>query len=97
MNKKCEIRKELRVEINGRGGKMLGFLLNHKETREMEYILKKEMEELLLDLTDPRIDDVVKKAMEEKYQIVFGIYRRVASPKECLNYMRTPADKRLNN
>ncbi|MEB1809775.1 MAG: hypothetical protein LPK26_21200 [Bacillaceae bacterium] len=75
---------------------MLGFLLNMKEVQEVEYLLKREMEELLLDLTDPRIDNVVKKAMEEKYQIVFGIYRRVASPNECTKYIRTPQYKHLN-
>ncbi|WP_078551211.1 hypothetical protein [Bacillus alkalicellulosilyticus] len=74
---------------------MLGFLLNNKEVQEVEYMAKKEMEELLLDLTDPRIDDVVKKAMEEKYQIIFGIYRRFASPKECAKYIRTPQDRRM--
>ncbi|MBU8908572.1 hypothetical protein [Desertibacillus haloalkaliphilus] len=73
---------------------MLGFLLNHKEAQEIEYLLKKEMEELLLDLTDPRIDDVVKRAMEEKYQITFGIYRRVASPKDCAKYIRYKYDKK---
>ncbi|WP_017729547.1 hypothetical protein [Halalkalibacterium ligniniphilum] len=66
---------------------MLGFLLNHKETLEIEYLLKREMEELLLDLSDPRIDEVVKRAIVEKYQIVFGIYKRLASPKEQLKYM----------
>ncbi|WP_096202069.1 hypothetical protein [Bacillus sp. FJAT-45350] len=75
---------------------MIGMLLNHKEIQEIEYILKKEMEELLLDLTDPRIDDVVKKAMEEKYQIIFGIYRRFASPKECTKYIRTADKKKWN-
>lgn len=74
---------------------MLGFLLNTKEVQEVEYMVKKEMEELLLDLTDPRIDDVVKKAMEEKYQIIFGIYRRFASTKECAKYIRTPLYKKV--
>ncbi|WP_209125350.1 hypothetical protein [Alkalihalobacillus sp. BA299] len=75
---------------------MLGFLLNMKEVQEVEYLLKREMEELLLDLTDPRIDNIVKKAMEEKYQIIFGIYRRFASPKECTKYIRTSQYKHFN-
>lgn len=66
---------------------VLGFLLNSKEVIEVEYMLKREMEELLLDLSDPRIDEVVKKAMEEKYQIVYGIYKRFVPPNERMKYM----------
>lgn len=66
---------------------LLGFLLNGKEVQEVEYMLKREMEELLLDLSDPRIDDIVKEAMEEKYRVVFGIYKRFVPPKESMRYM----------
>ncbi|TWI53664.1 hypothetical protein [Halalkalibacter nanhaiisediminis] len=66
---------------------MLGLILNQKEVQEIEYLLKREMEELLLDLSDPRIDGIIKKAMEEKYQIVFGIYKRFVPPKERMKYM----------
>ncbi|MDT8862241.1 hypothetical protein N0O92_18690 [Alkalihalobacillus sp. MEB130] len=66
---------------------MLGVILNEKEVQEVEYMLKREMEELLLDLSDPRIDDVVKHAMEEKYQIVFKIYKRFVPPKETMKYV----------
>ncbi|MCL7749045.1 MULTISPECIES: hypothetical protein [Halalkalibacter] len=66
---------------------MLGVILNEKEVQEVEYMLKREMEELLLDLSDPRIDDVVKRAMEEKYQIVFKIYKRFVPPKETMKYV----------
>ncbi|WP_332696705.1 hypothetical protein [Halalkalibacter lacteus] len=66
---------------------MLGVILNEKEVQEVEYMLKREMEELLLDLSDPRIDEVVKRAMEEKYQIVFKIYKRFVPPKETMKYL----------
>ncbi|ARK28560.1 hypothetical protein [Halalkalibacter krulwichiae] len=66
---------------------MLGVILNKKEVQEVEYMLKREMEELLLDMSDPRIDEVVKKAMEEKYQIVFKIYKRFVPPKETMKYV----------
>ncbi|WP_100374482.1 hypothetical protein [Bacillus sp. FJAT-45037] len=66
---------------------MLGFLLNRKEVIEVEYMLKREMEELLLDLSDPRIDEIVKRAMEEKYQIIYGIYKRFVPPNERVRYM----------
>ncbi len=41
---------------------MLGLLLSEIEIKEVEYIVKRELEELLLDLTDERIDGVVKKS-----------------------------------
>lgn len=67
---------------------MLGLLINFKEAQELEYMLKREMEELLLDFGDSRIDGVVKRAMEERYQIIFNLFRRVAPPEECTKYIR---------
>lgn len=75
---------------------MIGLLLNYKEVQEIEYLLKKEMEELLLDLSDPRIDSVVKREMEEEYQLIFTIYRRIASPKDCMKYIRQNTNKKSN-
>ncbi|SDI89258.1 hypothetical protein [Alteribacillus bidgolensis] len=68
---------------------MMGILINVKEAQEMEYLLKRELEELLLDFEDNRIDPVVKRAMEEKYRIVLGIYRRFASSAECSRYIKS--------
>lgn len=68
---------------------MFGLMLSTKESQEFEYMLKRELEELLLDLTDSRIDGLVKRAMEERYKIIFGLYKRFASPKECYKYIRT--------
>ena len=67
---------------------MLGFMLNMKEAQEIEYLLKRELEELLLDLTDSRIEGIVKRAMEERYKIIFGLYKRFVTPKECYQYIR---------
>ena len=36
-------------------------MLTKEERKEMEYILKRELEELLFDFEDERIHDVVKK------------------------------------
>lgn len=66
---------------------MLGLLINDMEQKEMEYLLKRELEELLMDLEDNRIDHVVKRAMRERYQLLFQLFRRVASEQECLKYM----------
>ncbi|KGX90349.1 hypothetical protein N781_07755 [Pontibacillus halophilus JSM 076056 = DSM 19796] len=66
---------------------MLGFMLNDYERREMAYMLKREMEEVLLDLDDQRIDHIVKGAMEKRYRILFRMYKRVADERECLKYV----------
>lgn len=67
---------------------MMGFLFNSKECQELEYMLRRELEELLLDLGDKRIDGVVRTAMEERYMTVFRMYGRLASPKELAKYVR---------
>jgi hypothetical protein len=67
---------------------MIGLLINEREVKEMEYLIKREMDEILFDLGDDRIDHIVKRAMEERYKVLFTLFRRVASPNECLKYMR---------
>jgi glutamyl-tRNA reductase len=67
---------------------MFGVMLNKKEVQEMEYLIKKELEELLLDLEDERLDGLVRRAMEERYQIIFRMYSRFAKPKELSKYIR---------
>lgn len=68
--------------------RMMGFLFNQKECQEMEYMLRRELEELLLDLGDKRIDGVVRRAMEDRYSTVFKMYGRLVSPKELSKYVR---------
>ncbi|GLB61340.1 hypothetical protein [Cytobacillus sp. NCCP-133] len=67
---------------------MKGMLINQKEVKEMEYLIKREMDEISFDLMDDRIDHIVKRAMEERYQILFSLFQRVATPSDCLKYMR---------
>ncbi|MDN3019705.1 hypothetical protein PH210_26425 [Paenibacillus sp. BSR1-1] len=67
---------------------MFGLLINEKEVKEMEYLIKREMDEILFDLRDERIDHIVKNAMEERYKVLFTLFRRVAPPNDCLKYMR---------
>ena len=45
---------------------MLGFLINEKEVQEIEHLIKREMDEILFDLQDERIDHVVKKSNGRK-------------------------------
>lgn len=66
---------------------MLGLLVNNEEQRELEYMLKRELEEVLLDLEDPRIDNLVKDTMKERYKTVFQLLRRVASKEDCIKYL----------
>lgn len=72
---------------------MIGILINEKEMKELEYLIKREMDEILFDMDDERIEHVVKRAMKERYKILFSLFKRVASPKECLKYM--PAKKMI--
>ncbi|CAM4086804.1 hypothetical protein [Mesobacillus thioparans] len=73
---------------------MLGVLINEKERKEIEYLIKREMDEILFDMKDERIDHIVKRSMRERYQILFSLFKRVAPPKECLKYM--PAKKNIS-
>jgi len=66
---------------------MLGLLINDMEQKEMEYVLKRELEELLMDLDDHRIEHMVKRAMRERYQVLFQLFRRVADEQECMKYI----------
>ena len=68
---------------------MLGLLISEKESLELEYLLKRELEELLLDLSDLRIDGLVKRAMEERYQMIFKLYKRFTTQKEYMKYVRS--------
>jgi len=71
------------TEVN----KVLGLLINDMEQREMAYLLKRELDELLMDLEDNRIDYLVKHTMRDRYRTLFQLFRRVASKQECLKYM----------
>lgn len=66
---------------------MLGLLINEMEHKEIEYLIKRELEELLLDLDDQRIDALVKEAMKERYQRLFQLLLRVATKEDCMQYM----------
>lgn len=67
---------------------MMGLLISAKECLELEYLIRRELEEMLLDLEDVRLDGLVRIAMEERYQLIFRLYARVAPPREMLRYVR---------
>lgn len=66
---------------------MFGLLITDMEKREIEYLIKREFEELLLDLEDNRIDDVIKQSMIERYKVLFHLFRKVATEEDCYKYM----------
>jgi hypothetical protein len=67
---------------------MLGFLFNDRECRELDYVLRKELDEMLFDLNDKRIDQEIKGAIESRYKVIFRMYARLATPKEISKYAR---------
>ena len=66
---------------------MQAMLLNDMEIKEMQYLLKREMDEILFDLRDDRIDLFIKTEMEERYKHLFTLFKRVAPPVECMKYI----------
>ncbi|MCU9615175.1 hypothetical protein OEV98_16730 [Caldibacillus lycopersici] len=67
---------------------MIGLIVNKKEVEELLYMLKREMDELLFDLKDDRINHIVKRGMEERYELLFSLFKRIAPPTECFMYIR---------
>lgn len=77
---------------------MLGLMVNEIEQKELEYVIKRELDEILFDLQDERLDHLVKRAMDERYKILFNLFKRIAPASECLVYMRsTTTVKKKNN
>ncbi|WHY72557.1 hypothetical protein [Fictibacillus enclensis] len=67
---------------------MIGIMLNKREEKEMVYLLKKELEELLSDLKDDQIEPMVKTVLEERYYLLFRLFTLLASPAECTRFCR---------
>ena len=67
---------------------MIGILLTEIEKQEIEYLVKRELDELLYDFEDRKIEGVVKRAMEERYRILFKLFSKVATPSKCSRYAR---------
>lgn len=65
---------------------MLGILFNNRECRELDYVLRKELDEMLLDLRDSRMDQEMMTAIESRYKVIFRMYARLASPKDLSRY-----------
>ncbi|GAA0323666.1 hypothetical protein GCM10008967_12740 [Bacillus carboniphilus] len=68
---------------------MFGLIVNGQEQKELQYLIKREMDEILFDLEDHRISNVVKNSMEERYKILFSLLQRVAPKEEYISYIRS--------
>lgn len=64
-------------------------MLTEMEKKELEYVIKRELDEILFDLEDERLDALVKRAMDERYKILFNLFKRIAPAQECLAYIRS--------
>ncbi|MDN4527157.1 hypothetical protein QYB97_21950 [Fictibacillus sp. NE201] len=67
---------------------MIGIMLNKSEAKEIEYLIKKELEELLSDFKDDQIEPMVKSVLEERYHALFRLFTLLASPAECTRFCR---------
>lgn len=65
---------------------MMGMMFNEKECKELSYVLRRELEEMLLDLSDRRLDQEIRKAIVVRYKTVFRMYARFAAPEELSKY-----------
>ncbi|MBP1977676.1 hypothetical protein J2Z47_005958 [Cohnella thailandensis] len=65
---------------------MLGMMFTDKECKEFDYLLRKEMDEMLLDMSDRRLDGPVKEAISKRYKTIFRMYARIAPPRELSRY-----------
>jgi len=66
--------------------RMLGMMFTDKECKEFDYLLRKEMDEMLLDMSDRRLDGPVKEAISKRYKVIFRMYARIAPPRELSRY-----------
>lgn len=73
---------------------MIGFLFNDRECRELDYVLRKELEEMLFDLNDQRMDQDIKTAIETRYKVIFRMYARLASPRDISRYARNKVQRK---
>ncbi|WP_335872202.1 hypothetical protein [Bacillus sp. 2205SS5-2] len=69
---------------------MFGMMIREEEKKEVEYLLKREMDEIILDMEDERIDGIVKRAMQERYKILLALLKRVGSQSDVMKYIVIP-------
>ncbi|MEI5909236.1 hypothetical protein WAK64_19480 [Bacillus spongiae] len=77
---------------------MMGIIIREEEKKEIQFLLRREMDEIILDMDDERIDGVVKRAMQERYKILLSLFKRVASTQaEIMKYIVIPKGKKSSS
>ncbi|RLL39956.1 hypothetical protein D8M04_19790 [Oceanobacillus piezotolerans] len=72
---------------------MLGLLLKDMEQKEIEYLLKRELDEILNDLEDPRVNKKLKESMRTRYKRLFKLLCRMCNEKDRTKYMLKTGEK----
>ncbi|MEK3789425.1 hypothetical protein D3C85_1812540 [compost metagenome] len=67
---------------------MMGMLFNEKECKELDYVLRRELDEMLMEMGDKRLDQDIRNAIALRYKTVFRMYARFAPPKQLSKYAR---------
>ena len=67
---------------------MLGILFTEKEHKELDYLLRKELDEMLFDLSDHRLDQEIHRQISSRYKTIFKMYARFAPSKQLSRYAR---------
>jgi hypothetical protein len=65
---------------------MIGMLLNDTECNELNFMIRKELDEMLVDLQDERLDHTLKIAIRARYKLVFRLFARFANQRELSRY-----------
>ncbi|WP_443140050.1 hypothetical protein [Piscibacillus sp. B03] len=65
---------------------LIGLLITEQEQKELEYLLKREMDELIFDFNYENIDHQVKDAIKDRYKLLFNIFKRMADHSTCIKY-----------
>mgnify|MGYP001350158777 CR=1 FL=1 len=65
---------------------MIGMMLTERERVEFDYVLRKELDEMLLDLSDSRLEEQIRTAICERYRVILRMYARFAPLQELPRY-----------
>ncbi len=75
---------------------MLGVLLTEKEGMELEFLIKKELDDIRNDEKIKNHHPIVQRAIEERYKLLLKMLIKIAPKSEYLRYLNTPV-KAENN
>ena len=68
---------------------MLGFILTDKEGMELEFLIKKELDDILIENQLKTHHPVVQGAIKERYKLLLKILMRIAPKSDYIEYLTT--------